>query len=142
MRCSCFPFIMCPYTRSSAAPHSAKKCPQTRQEFFKKIIPFSVCLRIDSGSRDRDSGTRPRRDRQRKHDRQTADGKPRRRAKRKERLYGNKYHVQHPLFRAGNNRERREVTAQQVREGLRLTLNYLRQDMATFLNTACKLWNS
>nr|DAW66104.1 MAG TPA: hypothetical protein [Caudoviricetes sp.] len=28
---------MCPYTRSSAAPHSAKKRPHTRQKIFKKI---------------------------------------------------------------------------------------------------------
>ena len=81
-----------------------------------------MCLRIEYGSRDRDSGTRPRRHRKRKHDRKTADGKPRRRAKRKERLHGNKYHVQHPLLRAGKNSKRREVTAQREREGLRLTL--------------------
>ena len=37
-------------------------------------------------------------------------------------LHGNKYHVQHPILRAGKNSKMREVTAQREREGLRLTL--------------------
>ena len=40
----------------------------------------------------------------------------------KKRLHGNKYHVQHPILRAGKNSKMREVTAQREREGLRLTL--------------------
>lgn len=128
------------YPQQRSPARREKMTADATKNFSKKIIPFSVCLRIDSGSRDRDSGTRPSRRRKRKHDRQKANGIPRRRAKRKDRLHGKSFHVQHPLFRAGKNRKRREVTAQQVREGLRLTPNYLRQDAVTILSAACGLW--
>lgn len=115
--------LSCVNVPAAAQPRTARKNASRRdKEFSKKIIPVSVCLCIDSGSRDRDSGTRPDRHRQRKHDRQTANGIPRQRAKRKERLHGKYFHVQHPLLRAGKNSKRREVTAQREREGLRLTL--------------------
>ena len=45
---------------------------------FRFVVPLFVCLRIEYGRRDRDSGSTPRRNRKRKHDRKTANGIPRR----------------------------------------------------------------
>lgn len=92
--------LSCVNVPAAAQPRTARKNARRRdKEFSKKIIPVSVCLRIEYGRRARDSGTRPT-----KHAAESgtkSDGIPRQRAKRKERLHGKYFHVQHQLLRAG-----------------------------------------
>ena len=123
LRCSCFPFIMCQCTRSSAAPHGAKKCPQTRQKIFKKIYSgFRVfAYRVRKARPRQRNATRPPPAAQAR----PADGKRQNRANAQSVKNGymeNTSMYSTNFYGLERNSKRREVTAQREREGLRLTL--------------------